>query len=188
MDETTAAFQKSFKSLLKRLGEDPDRPGLGKTPKRVIESLEDMTTGIREDIGKEMADAVFDDESGDMVLVRDIEFVSLCEHHMLPFIGHAHVGYVPDGRVIGLSKIARIVDHFSRRLQVQERMTREIADFIGDVTRPQGLGVVVTAVHMCMVARGIRKQDSEVLTSAWRGSLRSDPSIRNEFLLGIGKA
>ena len=180
-DEVT----RGVRLLLRRLGEDPGREGLERTPERVMETLEYLTRGLREDIDDLVADGLFEEASGDLVLVRNIEFVSLCEHHMLPFTGHAHVGYIPDGRILGLSKIARVVDHFACRLQVQERLTRQIADYLVGIVKPRGLGVVVRATHLCMVARGVRKQESEVVSSAWRGSLDSDTRTREEFLQGI---
>lgn len=188
MAEKLGGFDEGFRALLKHLGEDPERPGLDKTPSRVLDTMEFLTRGLREDIIDELAGGLFEDESKDLVLVRDIEFVSLCEHHLLPFTGHAHVGYIPDGRIVGLSKIARVVDHFACRLQVQERMTREIADCLVEVLQPKALGVVVNASHLCMVARGVRKQDSEVLCSAWRGLFGSDGKAREEFLRGIGRS
>jgi GTP cyclohydrolase I len=151
----------------------------------VAETLSYLTRGQREDIRAEIEDGLFADESRDMVVVRNIEFASLCEHHMLPFLGHAHVAYVPDGRILGLSKFARVVDHFACRLQVQERLTRQVADHLVSVLRPQGLGVVVTAAHLCMVARGVRKQDSDVTTMAWRGSFESEAGLRAEVLASL---
>jgi GTP cyclohydrolase I len=180
-------LQHGLAELIRDLGEDPLRPGLERTPARWLETLRYLTRGLREDITAEVADGLFEEPSRDMVVVRNIEFVSLCEHHVLPFVGHAHVGYIPDGRILGLSKVARVVDHFACRLQVQERMTREIADHLVGVLKPRGLGVVVTATHMCMVARGVRKQDSDVVTSAWRGSLDADAKAREEFLQGIAR-
>jgi GTP cyclohydrolase I len=180
-------LHEGLRDLLLELGEDPRRPGLDRTPARHLETLRYLTRGLREDIATEVADGLFEEASRDMVVVRNIEFVSLCEHHVLPFVGHAHVGYVPDGRILGLSKVARVVDHFACRLQVQERMTREIADYLLGVLKPRGLGVVVTATHLCMVARGVRKQDSDVVTSAWRGTLDADAKAREEFLQGIAR-
>jgi len=159
-----------FRTLLERMGENPDRAGLERTPQRAIESYLELTRGLREDPATLAADGVFEDPSKDLVLVKRIAFTSLCEHHLLPFIGFADVGYLPNGRVLGLSKVARIVDHFACRLQVQERMTAQIADFIRDLVRPRALGIRVTAQHLCMTARGVRKQDSEVVTQAWRKS------------------
>ncbi|MBM4394829.1 MAG: GTP cyclohydrolase I FolE [Deltaproteobacteria bacterium] len=171
--------------MIRALGDDPDRPGLERTPERVAETLMYLTRGQREDIRAGIEDGLFADESRDMVVVRDIEFASLCEHHMLPFLGHAHVAYVPDGRILGLSRFARVVDHFACRLQVQERLTRQVADHLVSVLRPKGLGVVVTATHLCMVARGVRKQDSDVTTMAWRGSFESEAGLRAEVLAGL---
>lgn len=185
MNETE--FDKGLRALLSYLGEDPSRPELKETPRRVLESLRYLTRGLREDAKALTEGGIFEEETRGLVLVRGIEFVSLCEHHLLPFFGHAHVGYVPDGRILGLSRIARVVDHFACRPQVQERMTRQIADFLTDVLGPQGLGVQVTAVHLCMVARGVRKQDAEVVTFAWRGTLEQDPQIREEFLRATAK-
>lgn len=180
-------FAEGLRSLLRRLGEDPDRPGLAETPRRVYESLLFLTRGLREDAQDLTSGGVFDEESRDLVLVRDIEFVSLCEHHLLPFFGHVHVGYIPDGRILGLSRIARVVDHFACRPQVQERMTRQVADHLVGVLRPRGLGVHVTAVHLCMVARGVRKQDAQVVSVAWRGFLEEDSRTREDFLRAIVK-
>lgn len=188
MSDKLPGFKEGFRGLLEHLGEDPDRDGLDKTPARVLETLGYLTRGLREDIRGEIEGGLFEEQSRDLVLVKKIEFVSLCEHHVLPFTGHAHVGYIPDGRVVGLSKIARVVDHFACRFQVQERLTREIADCLVDALKPRGLGVVINAVHLCMVARGVRKQDSEVLSSAWRGSFEEDHKAREEFLRGIGKS
>lgn len=178
-----ARYQHRFREFLRTLGEDPDRPGLERTPQRVMESMQTLTRGLREDLDQILEDGLFEEASRDMVMVRQIEFVSLCEHHVLPFFGHAHVGYIPDGRILGLSKIARIVDHFACRLQVQERMTSQIADCLVDILRPKGLGVVVSATHMCMVARGVRKQDSQVVSTAWRGDFAQDDRARQDFLL-----
>jgi GTP cyclohydrolase I len=180
-------FDHGMKAFLGSLGEDPGRPGLERTPERVLETMQYLTRGYREDLAEVLADGLFDEHAGDLVMVRNIEFLSLCEHHMLPFLGRATVGYVPDGRILGLSKIARVVDHFACRLQVQERLTAQVADCLMDVLKPRGLGVVFTAQHLCMVARGVRKQESDVVTSAWRGSFESDPRVREEFLQGRSK-
>jgi GTP cyclohydrolase I len=181
-EELDTSFDQPMRAFLRGLGENPDRPGLEKTPARVLESMRYLTRGLRENISDLLDDGVFEEESRDMVLVRDMEFVSLCEHHVLPFLGHAHVGYIPDGRILGLSKIARIVDHFACRFQVQERLTREIADCLVEILRPKALGIVMEATHLCMVARGVRKQDSRVHSSAWRGDFDRDPALRHEFL------
>lgn len=182
-----AGYERHMRDFLRQLGEDPDRPGLEKTPSRVLDSMLYLTRGQRERLEDVVEDGIFEEHTRDLVLLRDMEFVSLCEHHMLPFTGHAHVGYVPDGRILGLSKIARIVDHFACRMQVQERLCAQIADCLMEVLKPKGLGVVMTATHMCMVARGVRKQDADVLTSAWRGSFAGDDRAREEFLRGLGK-
>jgi len=182
-----AAYQQHMREFLRHLGEDPDRPGLDRTPSRVLDSMMYLTRGQREPLEEVVEEGIFEEQAQDLVLLRDIEFVSLCEHHVLPFLGHAHVGYVPDGRILGLSKIARIVDHFACRMQVQERLCAQVADCLMDILRPKGLGVVMTATHLCMVARGVRKQDADVLTSAWRGSFAGDDRAREEFLRGLGK-
>ena len=176
----------ALRRLIELTGADPDRPGLQTTPERMVETLNFLTRGQREDIGDEIAHGLFEDSSRDMVLVRSIELCSVCEHHVLPFIGHAHVAYLPDGRLLGLSKIARVVDHFACRLQVQERLTAEVADYLADVLRPRGVAVVVSAVHLCMVVRGVRKQDARVVTTAWRGAFEQDDRLRADVLAGIG--
>jgi GTP cyclohydrolase IA len=164
------------------LGEDPSREGLKKTPLRVATSLAWLTRGYGQSVAGVVGDAIFEEEHQHMVMVRDIEFYSLCEHHLLPFFGRVHVAYIPDGRIVGLSKLPRIVEVFARRLQVQERMTEEIAGAIDEVLDPAGVGVVIEAVHLCMMMRGVEKQRSKTITSALRGSFRSDPKTRSEFL------
>jgi len=161
--------REGIRHLLETLGDDPDRADLRATPGRVLESLRFLTRGQRESLEEALEGGVFEGDYRDLVLVRDIEFASVCEHHLLPFLGHAHVAYIPDGRILGLSKVARIVDHFAARLQVQERLTTQIADCLVEVLRPRAVGVVMSARHLCMQIRGVRKADSEVLTSAWRG-------------------
>lgn len=157
-----------IRHLLESLGDDPERADLQATPGRVLESLRYLTRGQRESLEEALEGGIFEGDYRDLVLVRDIEFASLCEHHLLPFVGHAHVAYIPDGRILGLSKIARIVDHFGARLQVQERLTTQIAQCLVDVLAPRAVGVVLCATHLCMKIRGVRKADGEVVTSAWR--------------------
>ena len=167
---------------LELLGEEPDRDGLLKTPTRVAESLSWLTQGYRLDVADVVNGAVFEEQHESMVMVRDIEVYSMCEHHMLPFFGRAHIAYLPKGRIVGLSKLPRIVEVFARRLQVQERLTEQIADAIDDVLRPSGVGVVIEAVHLCMMMRGVEKQNSSTITSALRGRFRDCPMTRDEFL------
>lgn len=174
-------MQEMFREILARLGEAPSRDGLLATPDRVTKSLAFLTKGYEQDPRKILRGALFDVEYDEMVIVKDIEMFSLCEHHMLPFFGKVHVAYIPKGKVIGLSKIPRLVDVFSRRLQVQERMTRQIADAIQDAIAPQGVGVVVEARHLCMMMRGIEKQHSSTVTSAMVGCFR-EKETRAEFL------
>ena len=178
--------EEELASLVRRqlelLGEDPDREGLLKTPERVARSLAWLTKGQEMDVHEVIGDAVFAESHESMVMVRDIELYSMCEHHMLPFFGKAHVAYIPNGRIVGLSKVARVVEVFARRLQVQERLTEQIAEAIEDALAPQGVGVVIEAVHLCMMMRGVEKQNSRTITSALRGSFRDCPMTRNEFL------
>ncbi len=168
--------------MLVELGENPDRVGLLKTPERVDKSLRFLTRGYGQTVEEVIGDALFEESHESMILVRDIELYSLCEHHMLPFYGRAHVAYIPHGRIMGLSKAARIVDMFARRLQVQERLTDQIADAIMDVLQPRGVGVVIDAAHLCMMMRGVEKQGSRTVTSALRGVFRDDQRTRDEFL------
>jgi GTP cyclohydrolase I len=176
------AFRSEVRSILKAIGEDPDRQGLEKTPQRVETALRWLTRGYDVSVEDIIGDAVFTEDHEEMILVRDIEIYSLCEHHMLPFWGRAHVAYVPNGRLIGLSKLPRIVEVFARRLQVQERLTDQIADAIMEALEPQGVGVVIEAAHLCMMMRGVEKQSSRTVTSAVRGIFRSDSKTRSEFL------
>ncbi|MEW5693430.1 MAG: GTP cyclohydrolase I FolE [Candidatus Hydrogenedentota bacterium] len=173
--------------LLLKIGEDPNRTGLKKTPKRFEDSLKFLTKGYKESIEEIIKDSIFDEDYSEMVLVRNIEFYSLCEHHLLPFYGKCHIGYIPDGKIIGLSKLPRIVDVFARRLQVQERLTREIADTIQKYLKPMGVGVVMEAYHLCMAMRGVEKKNAYAVTSALLGVIRSDRRTRAEFLTLIQK-
>ena len=167
---------------LELIGEDPDREGLLKTPSRVAASLSWLTRGYDMTAAEVMGDAVFEEEHEGMILVRDIELYSMCEHHMLPFFGKAHIAYIPHGRIVGLSKLPRIVEVFARRLQVQERLTEQIAEAIEEVLEPRGVGVVIEAIHLCMMMRGVEKQNSSTITSALRGEFRTCPMTRDEFL------
>jgi GTP cyclohydrolase I len=176
----------AIRTILFALGEDPDRPELKRTPQRVEESLLDLTRGYREPLNDILDGAIFEDPSQAMVLVRDIPFYSLCEHHLLPFFGRAHVAYIPDGRLMGLSKIPRLLEHFARRLQVQERLTEQVAQTLTEALRPRGLGVVLEATHLCMVMRGVQKEGSVATTSALRGNFLADPRARQEFLALAG--
>ncbi len=169
-------------TILREIGEDPEREGLLQTPQRVARMYDELMAGYRVDPEALINDAIFSVEYDEMVVVRDIHFHSLCEHHILPFYGRVHVAYLPKGKVIGLSKIPRIVELYARRLQVQERMTVEIADFIDGHLHPYGVGVVAEGVHMCSVMRGVRKENASMVTSAMRGSFKHDPKTRNEFL------
>jgi GTP cyclohydrolase I len=171
-----------YRELLRRLGEDPARQGLVDTPGRMEKAMAFLTQGYAMDVSTVLNDALFDEKYDEMVIVKDIEFYSMCEHHLLPFFGQAHVAYVPNGRVIGLSKIPRLVEMFARRLQVQERMTTEIADAIDAAIAPQGVGVIVEAEHLCMMMRGVQTQHSTTVTSAMRGVFKTQVQTRNEFL------
>lgn len=179
---TGASMQAIYTELLHRLGEDPTRDGLLKTPERVEKAMAFLTRGYGQSIEEVLHEALFDVDYDEMVLVKDIEFYSMCEHHMLPFFGKAHVAYVPNGKVVGLSKIPRIVDVFARRLQVQERMTQQVAEAIEEAIHPQGVGVVIEASHMCMMMRGVEKQGSTTTTSSMRGVFKTQLQTRNEFL------
>lgn len=179
--EHFAKHTKNFAHLLEELGEDPEREGLQKTPERYLKSLQFLTSGYAADIDKVMNEAVFTEKYRDMVIVRDIELYSVCEHHVLPFFGRCHVGYIPNGKVIGLSKIPRLVNVFARRLQVQERLTSEVSEAFQKYLNPLGVGVVVEAYHMCMMMRGVEKQNSFTITSSMLGSFQ-DLTTRSEFL------
>ena len=175
------------RELLLAVGEDPQREGLIKTPQRVAEMYAELTSGYRTSPEELINGAIFTVKYDEMVLIKDITFYSLCEHHILPFFGKAHVGYIPDGRVIGFSKIPRIVDLFAHRLQLQERMTEQVADFLMEALHPQGVGVVIEGFHLCMAMRGVRKQDARLVTSAMKGIFRRDARTRAEFLELIGQ-
>lgn len=179
---TTEPFAPLVREILHALGEDPDREGLKKTPSRVEAAYRWLTRGYHISVADVVGDAVFEENHESMILVRDIEIYSMCEHHMLPFFGRAHVAYIPDGRIIGLSKLPRLVEVFSRRLQVQERLTDQVADAIMDVLEPLGVGVVIECNHLCMAMRGVEKQNSRTVTSALRGVFRDDEKTRSEFL------
>ena len=184
--ETDSATQVEFEGLIRRqlelLGEDPTRDGLLKTPSRVAKSMAWLTRGYDLDARQVIGDAMFEESHENMVMVRDIEMYSMCEHHMIPFFGKVHVAYIPNGKILGLSKLPRIVDVFARRLQVQERLGEQIANALDEVLQPKGVGVVIEAVHLCMMMRGVEKQSSRTITSSLRGQFRDDPKTRSEFL------
>lgn len=178
---TTAELSAHYLEVLKQIGEDPDRPGLKNTPERVAKALQYLTKGYSENGAEILQSAVFEEKYSEMVIVKDIELYSLCEHHMLPFIGKVHIAYIPDGKIVGLSKIPRIVDVFARRLQVQERLTDDILNCIQDTLHPLGVAVVIEAMHLCMMMRGVQKQNSVTTTSAFFGEFRK-AETRSEFL------
>ena len=184
LDESSESpeFEKLIQRQLELIGEDPDREGLERTPARVARSMKFLTQGYASSAEEVVGKGVFKEEHDNMIMVRDIELYSLCEHHMLPFFGKAHVAYIPNGKIVGLSKIPRIVDVYARRLQVQERLTEQIAEGLCRVLKPSGVGVVVEAYHLCMMMRGVEKQNSKTITSALRGAFREDPKTRDEFL------
>jgi GTP cyclohydrolase I len=182
VDQDLERMAEQWRELIRLAGDDPDRDGLRRTPRRAAEALRYLTCGYRADLDRVINGAVFPAESDDMVIVRNIELYSLCEHHLLPFFGRCHVAYIPAGRMVGLSKIPRLVDVLSRRLQVQERMTRQIANVLDDALQPQGVAVVVEATHMCMVMRGAAKANCTVVTSAVLGAFRAEGQARSEFM------
>ena len=180
--EVRIPFQQLVHEMLQQLGEDPKREGLRETPARVEASLKWLTRGYQMDVEDVIGDAIFTEKHENMICVRDIEIYSLCEHHLLPFFGRAHVAYLPNGKIVGLSKIPRVVEVFARRLQVQERLTDQVADALCRVLKPLGVGVVIEAYHLCMMMRGVEKQNSKTVTSALRGAFRDDGKTRDEFL------
>lgn len=182
-----AAVEVAVSQLLRAFGEDPERPGLQNTPERVARMFGELLCGYRQDPNLIINDALFEESYDEMVVVRDIEFYSLCEHHLLPFLGRAHVAYFPRGKVLGLSKIPRIVDMFARRLQVQERMTLQIAEFIQELLNPYGVAVVIEGLHLCATMRGVKKHDARMTTSAMLGAFRKDIATREEFLANIAR-
>jgi GTP cyclohydrolase I len=183
---TTDRRHTDFESLVARqlelLGEDPTRPGLARTPHRVARAMAWLTRGYQLELKDAVGQGIFPDDHDNMIMVRDIELYSLCEHHLLPFFGKAHIAYIPSGRILGLSKLPRIVDMFARRLQVQERLTGQIAEAVEEIVRPLGVGVVIEASHLCMMMRGVQKQNSMTITSALLGTFRDDAKTRDEFL------
>lgn len=181
------SIEKAVEKMIVAIGEDPTRDGLIKTPLRVSRMYAELFAGYRADPAAVINNAIFDVQYDEMVLVRDIEFYSLCEHHMLPFIGRVHVAYIPAGKVLGLSKIPRIVEMYARRLQVQERMTRQIADFLRDLLHPKGVAVVIEAMHLCSMMRGVKKHNARMTTSAMHGAFRSNLATRQEFLDNISR-
>ncbi len=185
--QTDSRMEALVRELIQRLGENVEREGLVRTPKRVIASLKYLTHGYRQDIQKVLNQAVFNENYDEMVVLKEIDFFSLCEHHLLPFFGKVHVAYIPNGKIIGLSKIPRVIEIFARRLQVQERLTQEIANCLMDALHPCGVGVVIEALHLCMSMRGVEKKESFCVTSAMLGSFRESDRVRSEFLSLIGK-
>ena len=182
MSDPADPLESLVRSMLKELGEDPGREGLVRTPARVAKSLRFFSQGYQQDPVEILNNALFDVSYDEMVIVRDIEFYSLCEHHILPFLGRAHVAYIPNGKVVGLSKIPRVVEMFARRLQVQERFTTQIDETLEDVLEPKGVAVVVEAIHLCMMMRGVQQQNSFAITSSLRGAFEADPKTRAEFM------
>ena len=175
-------IEQAVKTILEQLGEDPSRQGLEKTPHRMAKSLQFLTQGYQQDPVKIINNAIFDEKYDEMVIIQDIDIFSLCEHHLLPFYGKCHVAYIPDGKIVGLSKIPRIVECFARRLQVQERLTTQIAETLENALQPLGVAVVIEAMHLCMCMRGVEKQNSYAVTSAMLGAFRKESTTRNEFL------
>jgi GTP cyclohydrolase I len=186
--ERRESVEESVRNILQRVGEDPGREGLQRTPERIARMYDELLAGYQVDPIALVNDALFDVEYDEMIVVKDIEFFSMCEHHMLPFYGRAHVAYIPNDKVIGLSKIPRIVEMFARRLQVQERMTQQIAQLLQEVLEPQGVGVVVEGAHMCSMMRGVKKENARMVTSAMLGNFKENPKTRNEFMEHIRRS
>jgi GTP cyclohydrolase I len=186
-DDSLKKLEESVTSILTEIGEDPKREGLLRTPNRVAKAYKFLTKGYEEDVEKLLNNAIFNEHYDEMVIVKDIDFYSLCEHHMLPFFGKCHIAYIPKGKIVGLSKLPRLVEMYSRRLQVQERMTREIGDMINKILEPKGVAVVTEARHLCMMMRGVEKQNSVATASCMLGRFKSDEKTRAEFLKLIGK-
>lgn len=180
-------MEEIYHALLQAVGEDPEREGLAKTPHRAAEAFKFLTSGYHRDLEQVVNGAIFHEDSDNMVIVRDIEFYSTCEHHLIPFFGKAHIAYIPAGKIIGLSKLARITDMFARRLQVQERLTVEIATAIDQILQPKGVAVVLEAKHLCMMARGVEKQSSQMITSHVLGAFRTEAATRAEFMNLLGR-
>lgn len=185
--ECSTEIECAVRAILQAIGEDPDRQGLRRTPERVARAYQELTAGYHVDPARLINGAIFDVNYDEMVIVRDIDYYSLCEHHLLPFMGRAHVGYIPNGKVIGLSKIPRVVEMYARRLQIQEQMTQQIAEFLNETLQPQGVAVVVEGVHMCAAMRGVKKPNARMVTSAMLGTFKKSQSTRNEFLSNIGR-
>lgn len=176
------SYQDLVAEMIRRSGDDPDREGMQKTPERVEKAMKFLTAGYSKSVEEVIGGALFEEHHRNMVVVKDIEMYSMCEHHMLPFFGKVHIAYIPDGRILGLSKTARLVEVFARRFQVQERLTEEIAQGLWDVVQPRGVGVIIEAQHLCMMMRGVEKQNSSTITSSMRGAFMEDPATRDEFL------
>ena len=186
-DKKIDSIEQAYRDLLEAIGENPERQGLMKTPARAARALEFLTQGYRQSVTEIVNDAIYDSDASEIILVKDIELYSMCEHHLLPFIGRAHVAYIPNGKVIGLSKMARMVDVFARRLQIQENLTTQIADALMDVLSPEGVAVVIEAKHLCMMMRGVEKQNSIMKTSCLLGCFKDSATTRSEFLSLLGK-
>jgi GTP cyclohydrolase I len=186
-DKKIDSIEQAYRDLLEAIGENPERQGLMKTPARAARALEFLTQGYRQSVAEIVNGAIYDSDASEIILVKDIELYSMCEHHLLPFIGRAHVAYIPNGKVIGLSKMARMVDVFARRLQIQENLTTQVADALMDVLSPEGVAVVIEAKHLCMMMRGVEKQNSIMKTSCLLGCFKDSATTRSEFLSLLGK-